>query len=61
MYLTLGPWSFDYLLDGSRGVAFAWGTFVEETFLPAAFSYVFDGCVQVRQIDRIDLCNHFVT
>lgn len=46
LYLMLGPWSMGYLVEDHLGVIFAWGIFVNGSFLPGSFTYVY-GFVQV--------------
>lgn len=46
VYLTFGPWSIGYLVEDHIGIVFAWGIFVNGTFLPGSFTYVY-GFIQV--------------
>lgn len=46
VYLTFGPWSIGYLVEDHIGVVFAWGIFVNGTFLPGSFTYAY-GFIQV--------------
>ncbi|KAL1122046.1 hypothetical protein AAG570_003452, partial [Ranatra chinensis] len=41
LYLTIGPWSVGELIHGHVGVLFAWGTFINGTYLPGAFTYAY--------------------
>ncbi|KAJ8922672.1 hypothetical protein NQ315_007704 [Exocentrus adspersus] len=39
LYLSFGPWSIGHLVEDHIGVIFAWGIFVNGTFLPGSFTY----------------------
>lgn len=42
-----GPWAIGELVEGHIGVIFAWGLFLDGSFLPGSFTYAF-ATVQVR-------------
>lgn len=46
LYLVFGPWSVGYIIEDYIGVIFSWGIFVNGTFLPGAFTYVY-GFIQL--------------
>lgn len=52
VYLTFGPWSIGYLVEDHVGVVFAWGIFVNDTFLPGSFTYAY-GFIQVIFLDYL--------
>lgn len=41
LYLAVGPWTIGYLVENHLGAVFAWGIFVNNTFLPGAFTYAY--------------------
>lgn len=56
VYLTFGPWTIGYLVEDHLGVIFAWGIFVNNTFLPGSFTYAY-GFVQVIKKNYFFGCN----
>ncbi|KAL3265661.1 hypothetical protein HHI36_009865 [Cryptolaemus montrouzieri] len=46
IYLCIGPWSIGYVIEDHIGVIFAWGIFVNGTFLPGSFTYAY-GFIQL--------------
>lgn len=51
IYLTFGPWSIGYLVEDHLGAIFAWGIFVNGSFLPGSFTYLY-GFLQVNKTDQ---------
>lgn len=49
VYLTFGPWSIGHIIEDYVGVIFAWGIFINGTFLPGSFTYAY-GFLQVKII-----------
>jgi hypothetical protein len=49
LYLSFGPWSIGYLVEDHLGVIFAWGIFVNGSYLPGSFTYAY-GFIQVINI-----------
>lgn len=47
IYLSCGPWSIGHIIEDHIGIIFAWGIYVNNTFLPGSFTYVY-GFLQVR-------------
>ncbi|CAG9823206.1 unnamed protein product [Phaedon cochleariae] len=45
VYLAVGPWSIGHIVEEHVGAIFAWGIYVNGTFLPGAFTYCY-GFVQ---------------
>ncbi|XP_053989724.1 transmembrane protein 62-like isoform X2 [Hylaeus anthracinus] len=41
LYLTIGPWAIGEIIDNHTGIIFAWGTYVNNSYLPGAFTYVY--------------------
>lgn len=41
LYLAFGPWSIGEVIEGHIGVIFAWGLFVNGTYLPGSFTYAY--------------------
>ncbi|EFA02740.2 Transmembrane protein 62-like Protein [Tribolium castaneum] len=46
LYLSFGPWSVGYLVEDHVGVIFAWGIFVNGSYLPGSFTYAY-GFIQL--------------
>lgn len=46
VFLAFGPWSIGYLVEDHIGAIFAWGIFVNGSYLPGSFTYAY-GFVQV--------------
>lgn len=51
-YLLVGPWSIGYLVEDHLGIIFAWGIFVNGTFLPGSFTYAY-GFLQVSTLIKL--------
>lgn len=41
VYLSFGPWSVGHIIEDYVGVIFAWGIYVNGTFLPGSFTYAY--------------------
>uniref|UniRef100_A0A1B6D3N4 Uncharacterized protein n=2 Tax=Clastoptera arizonana TaxID=38151 RepID=A0A1B6D3N4_9HEMI len=41
LYLAIGPWSVGEVIEGYIGVIFIWGTFINNSYLPGAFTYAY--------------------
>ncbi|XP_047002995.1 transmembrane protein 62-like [Schistocerca americana] len=41
LYLTVGPWSVGEVIEGYTGVIFAWGIFINKSYLPGSFTYAY--------------------
>ncbi|CAH1174265.1 unnamed protein product [Phaedon cochleariae] len=41
IYLIVGPWTIGYLVEDHIGVVFAWGIFVNGTFIPDGLAYIY--------------------
>lgn len=46
IYLCIGPWSVGHIIEDHIGVIFAWGIFINGTYLPGSFTYAY-GFLQV--------------
>lgn len=40
-YSVIGPWFLAFLVSDYVGIVFAWGQFIDGTFLPVGFTFVF--------------------
>lgn len=40
-YLGFGPWVFCDIVDGHYGIVFAWGIYLNGTFLPGSLTYIY--------------------
>lgn len=41
IYIPIGPWFIGYIIENHVSVCFAWGMFVNGTFLPGGFTFVY--------------------
>lgn len=46
LYIAVGPWAIGEIIENYFGVIFIWGTFVNQSYLPGSFTYVY-GFVQL--------------
>ncbi|XP_017772189.1 PREDICTED: transmembrane protein 62-like [Nicrophorus vespilloides] len=58
IYLSFGPWSIGYIIEDYIGVVFPWGIFVNGSFLPGSFTYVYGTLhLLILQLQVFNLAN----